>query len=491
MEGENFGKFELVERLGRGGMAEVWKANLPGPGGFQRTMVVKRILPHLAEDENFVKMFMAEARLSARLNQANIVQVYELGSVDGEYYLAMEYIKGRDLATVMRTYVERSELPPVGFAALVLRDVCRALAYAHALADDDGTPLRIIHRDVSPSNVMLAFDGAIKLFDFGIAKALAERDDSHTQTGTLKGKFGYMSPEQVEGMEIDHRADLFAVGIMLHEVLTARRLFKSQSDMQTIALVREAKVVPPSELNAEVVPELDRICLKALSKDRDHRYATCAEMAADLDQVVHDLGWGPEHLVTLLKDLFPDEPSLTGQVQVRRRDYTNGRLRRHEKRQRIAIAAGGALVLALGLTWFIARATRPQPLVTLPTGTTQLHTPIVKQLEAQEVLIQVESVPTADVFLDHANESSGRTPLKLVVGRSSIGHRLELRQKGFHSAETVFIADGDKQLQLNLAPDRPSPTPHPHPRPDPVEHQKPPLRPDPVDINNNPVDPFK
>src|SRR4051812_22233079 len=276
-----FGKYLLVERLGRGGMAEVWKAKILGPAGFQRTVVVKRILPHLAEDPHFVQMFVSEARLSARLSHANIVHVYELGDVAGEYFICMEYVRGRDLVSVMRAHLMRA-IPPAGLGAFVVREICRAHAYAHGLTDDDGRPLRLIHRDVSPSNVMLSFDGSVKLLDFGIAKALSEASENKTQTGTLKGKFGYMSPEQVEGKEIDHRTDLFAAGIMLHEVLTGRRLFKGQTDIQTIAMVREANIQPPSTFNPQVPPELDRVCMKALARSLDDRFQRCDEMAFEL-----------------------------------------------------------------------------------------------------------------------------------------------------------------------------------------------------------------
>src|SRR5262249_42419159 len=161
---------------------------------------------------------------------------------------------------------------PAGLGAYVMREVCRALHYAHALTDEHGAPLRLIHRDVSPSNVMVSFDGTVKLLDFGIAKALAEANENKTQTGTLKGQFGYMSPEQVEGRPFDHRADLFAAGVVLHEALTGRRLFKGSGDLQTISLVREAKVPPPSSMNPGVTGELDRITLKALARNQSERF---------------------------------------------------------------------------------------------------------------------------------------------------------------------------------------------------------------------------
>ena len=354
-----FGKYQLYERLGRGGMAEVWKAKIVGPAGFERTLVVKRILPHLAEDSRFIQMFVSEARLSARLTHPNVVQVFELGDVNGEFFLAMEYVRGKDLVAVVRSLLGRG-LPPPALGAYVVREVCRALAYAHGLTDDAGQPLRLIHRDVSPSNVMISFDGMVKLLDFGIAKALAESTENKTQTGTLKGKFGYMSPEQIDGKEIDHRADLYAVGIVLHEVLTGRRLFKGGNDLQTIAMVREGRIEPPSALNDQVPPELDRICLKALARDRDARYAGCHEMAADLDEVVHHLKWSPEKMAELMRELFAADDVQTGPIPLLPEEasasgssLTIGALRAQERRRKVAFAAGGLALLG-GVAWLVA-----------------------------------------------------------------------------------------------------------------------------------------
>jgi serine/threonine protein kinase len=306
----HFGKYQLLERLGRGGMAEVWKARITGPAGFSRIIVIKRILPQLAEDPAFVDMFVSEARLSARLNHANIVTVFELAMFEGEYYLAMEYVRGHDLMSVLRTHSPRG-VPSPGFGAYVLREVARGLGYAHALTDEAGNPLQLIHRDLSPSNLMIGFDGAVKLLDFGIAKALSEANDSLTQAGSLKGKLGYMSPEQVDGGDLDHRADLFSLGVLLHECLSGRRLFKGVHDMQTVAMVRQMKIAAPSTLNREVPPELDEICLKALARNPDERYQSGEELAAALDRVVHQFDWGTERMVTLMRSLFPEEISHT------------------------------------------------------------------------------------------------------------------------------------------------------------------------------------
>ncbi|HVU52324.1 MAG TPA: serine/threonine-protein kinase [Polyangia bacterium] len=299
-----FGKYTLFERIGRGGMADVYKGRVQGPQGFERTFVVKRILPHLSDDATFIKMFVEEAKLSARLAHPNIVQIFELGAVEGEYFISMEYIRGRDLSETMRAIWKTMGPPRPELVAYIGREACRALSYAHSLADERGRPLGMIHRDVSPSNIMMSYEGAVKLLDFGIAKALGEAPET-TKSGTMKGKYAYMAPEQTEGDDVDHRIDIFSCGIVLHEVLTGRRLFKGQNDVLTIERVRRCEVPPPSQQNPMVPPELDAIVLRALQRDRDQRWATAADMADALDDVVHAARFQPTHLAQLLHDLFP------------------------------------------------------------------------------------------------------------------------------------------------------------------------------------------
>jgi serine/threonine protein kinase len=451
-----FGKYQLMERLGRGGMAEVWKARFQGPAGFSRTLVVKRILPHLVEDPHFVQMFVAEARLSARLNHANIVQVFELGDVDGEYFLAMEYVRGRDLVNVVRAQLLRG-LPPPGLGAFAVREVCRALAYAHQLTDERGQPLRLIHRDVSPSNVMISFDGAVKLLDFGIAKALSEANENKTITGTLKGKFGYMSPEQVEGKEIDHRSDLFAAGIVLHEVLTGKRLFKGQSDLATIAMVREAKVDPPSLHNPDVPKALDDICLRALARDPDDRWRGCDEMSTALDDVAHQLKWGPERLQSTLRELFPDEPSHSQAVSLLpetspQSSITVGALRRHQWKRRAAWGAAGAVLLGSVALIVAAKAHthKAQPLVTVAeTGAPSTPPPVSSPAT---VTLKVASTPPgADVFFAGENASRGQTPLALTLPRSDRAALVTVKLRGYDPQSSEVTPDSDSRLMLTLS----------------------------------------
>ena len=311
-----FGKYTLYERIGRGGMADVFKGRIQGPGGFERVFVVKRILPHLSDDPAFIKMFVDEAKLSARLNHPNIVQIFELGAVEGEYFISMEYIPGHDLAETTRAIWKKAGPPRVDMVAYVGREICRALSYAHSLTDEKGEPVGMIHRDVSPSNVMLSFEGAVKLLDFGIAKALGDTQDQ-TSSGTLKGKYAYMAPEQTEGDNVDHRIDIFAAGIVMHEVLTGRRLFKGANDLQTIERVRRCEVRPPSQFNQAVPPELDAILLKALSRNRDDRYQDAAEMAEALDQIVHAWHFTPPHLTAILRETFGAGEGGTGAYPTR------------------------------------------------------------------------------------------------------------------------------------------------------------------------------
>ena len=231
--GMQLGPYLLRKRLGTGGMASVWTA-VDGAG---HALVIKRILPSLAAEAEFVAMFEREATLSARMRHENIVRVLDHGDYEGERYLAMEQLHGRDLSTVMMERAARGA-PAPGLGAYVGLGVCRALAYVHELAGDDGAPLHLIHRDVSLSNVMLGFDGGVKLLDFGVAKAMADQRTQRTQAGVLKGKWAYLAPEQVEGGAVDQRADVFALGIVLWEMLTGRRLFKAPSGLQTLERVR-------------------------------------------------------------------------------------------------------------------------------------------------------------------------------------------------------------------------------------------------------------
>jgi serine/threonine protein kinase len=448
------GKYQLIDRLGRGGMAEVWRAKIVGPAGFQRTVVVKQILPHLAEDKHLLDMFVREARLCARLSHSNIVQVFELGDQDGEYFLAMEYVRGQDLVSVLRRHLGRTALPPPGFGAYVVREVCRALAYAHSLTDESGKPLGLIHRDVSPSNVMIAYDGSVKLLDFGIAKALNEASEHLTQTGVLKGKFGYMSPEQVEGKPIDHRTDLFACGVLLHELLTGRRLFRGQSDAHTIDLVRAAEVKPPSFFNPEVPAELDRITLRALARNLDERYPRCDDLAYELDRISHELDFGQERAALLVRSLFPAEPTTTSesvgydttQPQLGSKPTRLGLRRALVMAGVLALVGGGVLVARSGpqkAAVAIAPAPAPAP----------APTPAPAPAPSPTVTVRVNSTPSgAEVFVGDATAPRGQTPLELTLARGRAPIKLRVSKKSYQENVVDVTPDADARLELTLTP---------------------------------------
>lgn len=283
-----FGKYYLLERINVGGMAEVFKAKTVGVEGFERIVALKRILPSIAEDEEFITMFIDEAKIAVQLQHANIAQIFDLGKVDDSYFIALEYVNGRDLRGIFDELRKRSERMPMPQVCYFIMQLCEGLDYAHNKRDAQGRELNLVHRDVSPQNVLLGYDGEVKLIDFGIAKAAGKA--SKTQAGILKGKFGYMSPEQVRGLPIDRRSDIFALGIVLYEMLTGERLFIGESDFSTLEKVRNVEIIPPSSFNAEIPEKLERIVLKTLEKNVEDRYQNAIDLHDDLQLFMHSVG---------------------------------------------------------------------------------------------------------------------------------------------------------------------------------------------------------
>jgi TonB family protein len=285
VDGVKFGQYVLTEKIATGGMAEVWKARMRGVEGFQKIVAIKKILPHLSDNQDFIEMFVDEAKLAAQLNHNNIIHIYDLGKIQSSYYIAMEYIDGYDLKTILRRGEERGNPMTVELALFIASKLASALDYAHRKKDFEEKEMGLVHRDVSPQNVLVSQEGDIKLCDFGIAKAASKA--SHTQAGALKGKLQYMSPEQAWGRSIDRRSDIFALATVLFEMLTNRKLFSGDNELSILEQVREARVQPPSLYNDEVTPEVDKIVIKALQKDPANRYQTAGEMARDLDAVLY------------------------------------------------------------------------------------------------------------------------------------------------------------------------------------------------------------
>src|SRR5947209_4191225 len=284
-DGIKFGQYVLLEKIAVGGMAEVWKARMRGVEGFQKIVAIKKILPHLSDNQDFIEMFIDEAKLAAQLNHNNIIHIYDLGKIQSSYYIAMEYIDGYDLKNILKKAQERDQPISVEIALFVASKIAAALDYAHRKRDFEDREMGLVHRDVSPQNVLISDEGDIKLCDFGIAKAASKA--SHTQAGALKGELQYMSPEQAWGRHIDKRSDVFALATVLFEMLTARKLFAGDNELSILEQVREARVTKPSEFNDEVTPQIDAVVLKALEKEPEKRYQTAGEMARDLDQILY------------------------------------------------------------------------------------------------------------------------------------------------------------------------------------------------------------
>jgi serine/threonine protein kinase len=302
-----FGKYLLLERLNVGGMAEVFAAKAFGVEGFERILAIKKILPTMAEDEEFITMFIDEARISVQLNHANVVHIHELGKHDDAYYIAMEYVAGKDLRALLERFRRRKELMPTAMAVFVATKICEGLDYAHRKRDARGQELHIIHRDVSPQNILISYEGEVKIIDFGIAKA-ANRSQK-TQAGILKGKFGYMSPEQVRGLPIDRRSDIFAVGVILYEMLTGEKLFVGESDFSTLEKVRNAEVPAPRQFNPNIPSGLEKVVLKALAREVEDRYQWASDLQEDLMRflLAGDAIYSAKHLAAFMKDAFAED----------------------------------------------------------------------------------------------------------------------------------------------------------------------------------------
>jgi serine/threonine protein kinase len=284
---DTFGPYKLLDRVAVGGMAEVFKAKRAGVEGFEKIVAVKRILPHLSDNKEFLDMFVDEAKMVAGLTHPNIVHIFDLGKIERSYFIAMEYVHGRDLRTIQKRAREKGLRMPLDLSLRVVSQVCAALEYAHRKKDDRGRPMEIVHRDVSPQNILISFEGEVKLVDFGIAKAATKA--SSTDRGALRGKVLYMSPEQAWGRPIDRRSDVFSLGIVLYELVTDTKPFLAAGTEVTILeLVRQCVVTPPREINGRVPEALDRVIMKALAREPDDRYEDAGQMQRGLERILRE-----------------------------------------------------------------------------------------------------------------------------------------------------------------------------------------------------------
>jgi serine/threonine-protein kinase len=320
-------RFELIAELASGGMATVYLARLSGAGGFQRFVAIKRLHPHLAGDNEFVQMFLDEARLAARLHHPNVVPILEIGESPQGYYLVMEYVEGDTLARILARSAQAGRILSPKVSMRICIDSIMGLHVAHELKDDDGQPLNIVHRDVSPQNILIGMDGSGRITDFGVARATTRL--STTRTGQLKGKLAYMAPEQARGGAVDRRADLFAMGIVLWECLAQKRLFKGEGEADTLNRVLYEPIPSLRQANPDVPPALEAVVMKALERDRDKRWADASELADALEKAARETNCLGNH-----KDVATHLEGVLGTDISAQRDAVRAWLARSEPSQR-------------------------------------------------------------------------------------------------------------------------------------------------------------
>ncbi len=490
---ERIGRYEIVARLATGGMAEILLGRLRGVEGIeQKPVVIKRILPHLARSKSFVVMFLDEARIAVRIRHPNVVAVHELGLDDGELFLVMEYLEGESVASLARRLVTRSTLLDPLLTAFVLAEACAGLEAAHELTLPDGTKQHLVHRDVSPQNVFVTYQGEVKVLDFGVAKAAGSINS--TEAGQLKGKFEYMSPEQCRGEPLDRRSDVFGLGILLYELGTARRLFNRPAQLASLRAITTDPIVPPSRLVASYPRVLERICMRALARDAGERYPTAASMREDLLTAMLELGGTSDApaaaLARRMQELFteraeekaemlqcaregsvvvkvpPDEPEDCTDVDPGSATKSAPPIPpgRSPPRLRGTLAAAATLVAAVAIAASVAhRAWRSPGLAPVDKPTIAAPAPPEARASALEPASAAVAEPLAPgmvtVHVDTRPEGArvllsgvdrGATPLDVELARSRTPLSLDIRRKGFAPMSQQIVPDEDRMLLLSL-----------------------------------------
>jgi hypothetical protein len=492
------GRYEIVARLATGGMAEILLGRIRGPESFERPVVIKRILGHLAALDSEKKMFLEEARIAAGIRHPNVVQVQELGSEDGELFLAMEYLEGESASSLSRRLTSRDETIARALAAHVAAEICAGLHAAHELVGADKRPLHVVHRDVSPQNIFITYAGDVKLLDFGIAKTVLS--SAKTEAGTVKGKLAYMSPEQCQGHEVDRRSDVFALGIVLYELLTGKQLFQRSTPLKTMQAIATEHVVPASSIDPSIPTSLSDVCSKALSLHPNERFETALEMRRELLAVQRELAPTTdfrEELGRLMQSLYADrieaKERMLHQVRdgetpdnvpageadvdvdipvhleatVNERDLkqrTNGGTARDRvtappaDRRRTVPMWPIALVLALGGLGIVAT----RRLASVPDSSSQPPA-IVSAIPSAEAAPSVDPVaitlhlssvpPGANVTVDGA--PNGTTPATIRLPKSKTPVRVDLSLAGYMPLTQEIVPDVDQRIVLPLVAQRP------------------------------------
>ncbi len=455
---KRFGKYTLIRRLALGGMAELFLAIQRSMAGFEKLIVIKRILPQLAKDKEFVEMLLDEARIAATLNHPNVAHIYDVGVFEDQYYIAMEHIHGEDLRSIVRQMKKKAVTSfPLEHALAIVLGCCAGLAYAHEKKDLDGEPLNIVHRDVSPQNILVTFSGDVKLVDFGIAKAGRSQMED-TKSGKLKGKIPYMSPEQAQGEPLDQRSDVFSLGVILFELCTGRRLFKGSSEFDTMRLIVEGTYPRPRSINPNLPPRLEEIITRALAKDTSQRYQSAREMQGDLEGFIRAerLAVSPLSLGEWMQSLFSEKLSQQKQMlqegrqlaeviaaQVAEEEAAEASMSGVRSRRAskvpwvllllVLLAAGG------GAAWLL---TRPKPPPAAPTG--------------PGVIAITSEPPGAAIWLD-GDRRSERTPATIRELPVGAAYTVKLTADGFAPfTERVELTNERQQATIEATLERPS-----------------------------------
>jgi|CXWL01.1.fsa_nt_gi serine/threonine-protein kinase len=460
-------------------MAEVFLGRILGPGGFQRPVALKRILPHLTRSASFRDMFLDEARIVARIRHDNVVAIHELVSDGGELFMVLEYLEGESAAGLMRRLAMRGEFLDFALAAHICAEACAGLHAAHELADASGANLKLVHRDVSPQNVFVTYDGQVKVLDFGIAKA-ADRT-VRTETGHIKGKFEYMSPEQCQDKPIDRRSDVFALGTLLFELSTGRRLFQRANQLLTMRAICDEPLVVPSSITQGYPPGLEQVCLRALARDPSDRYATAALMRTALLAVATQRAQPPkDELATLMRNVFSDRvaeksemlrqvragaqvtrlpaPETDPEVELASVAQTVTKLERLRARpgRNLAVLAGVfASMLALAtVAWLNGLFRSDVNVVPTPPPREASPQPVPP---SKPVTLHIETVP-AQARVIVAGESRGTTPLQIELPRSSEPVMVDIALAGFQPFHQTVVPAVDQRLLVTLVEaQRPAP----------------------------------
>jgi serine/threonine protein kinase len=424
--------YELLHPIAIGGMAELYLARSTGAGGFEKQLVIKRILPEHARDPEFVEMFLNEARIAATLQHTNVVHVYDFGCEGGSYFLAMEFLDGLDVRRILQALHQQNRPIPLEIAVAVVMGVAAGLHYVHEKSDADGKPLALVHRDVSPQNIIVTRDGGVKLVDFGIAKATLRA--SETRAGALKGKLSYMSPEQCRLEPLDRRSDVFSLGIVLWELSVDRRLFRAKHDAAVVNAVSAVNVPRPSSFRHDYPPELERIVMKALAADREQRYRTAEAMLIELEAFAAErkLSTSPRAIATFMRELEvePEPRAAPGRTRVFGTSDRRDRRRRGIAR---AIVAAGVVAAGIAAALVLPRRSTSRPEVTVAASR-----PVVAEPARPPA-------PPPVAAPDDARQGPA-TPLTVAPDRPLRGHPTHKRREKARSTRTETRWDPNSAL---------------------------------------------